>query len=42
MTCELGAGGVAFGDGIEEDRLELDWRQRLTVRVAERRLRLVV
>ena len=42
ITCELGAGGVAFGDGIEDDRLELDWGQRLSVSVAERRLRLVV
>ncbi len=41
VTCELGEGGVVFGDGIEADRLELDWGQRVSVRVAERTLALV-
>jgi hypothetical protein len=42
VTCELGEGGVVFGDGIEADRLELDWAQEVRIGVAERRLRLVV
>ncbi|MBF4764231.1 hypothetical protein ISU07_13940 [Nocardioides islandensis] len=33
---------VCFGDGIEADALRLAWGQRLTVRVAETTLRLVV
>lgn len=41
LTCELGEGGVVFGDGIETDRLTLDWGQRVTVTAAETRLQLV-
>ena len=41
ITCELGDGGTAFGDGIEADALTVDWGQTLTVGVAARALQLV-
>jgi hypothetical protein len=42
ITCELGDGGVVFGDGIEADRLAVDWGQTVRVGVSERTLLLVV
>jgi NAD kinase len=41
VISEMNQGGVAFGDGIEEDHLALPWAQRLTLRVASRKLVLV-
>jgi hypothetical protein len=41
ITCELGEGGVVFGDGIEADRTAVDWGQRIEVRASAKRLRLV-
>jgi hypothetical protein len=35
-------GGVAFGDGIESDRIELLWGQRLKIGLAKIRLNLIV
>lgn len=42
LVCEQETGAAVFGDGMEEDRLEPRWGQRMTVRVAQQRLRLVV
>jgi hypothetical protein len=41
VRCELGAGAVVFGDGIESDRLEPDWGQRVTIGVSDTALALV-
>ncbi|MCC6557961.1 MAG: NAD(+)/NADH kinase [Polyangiaceae bacterium] len=40
IVSEMNDGGVLFGDGIEEDRIDFAFGTRATVRVAEERLRL--
>ena len=34
-------GGIVFGDGIEDDRIEFTWGTSVRVEVAAERLRLV-
>jgi hypothetical protein len=41
ITSELGDGAVLFGDGIESDRIHVDWGQTITVAAADRTLHLV-
>jgi hypothetical protein len=42
IVSEMEEGGVAFGDGIEQDWIPLSFGQELRVRVSSRVLRLVV
>jgi NAD kinase len=41
VRSEMNEGGVVFGDGIEDDRVEFGWGTTATVGVANERLRLV-
>jgi NAD kinase len=42
VTSRMNEGGVIFADGIEKDFVSFDWGRRLTVQLAQNRLRLVV
>jgi len=41
ITSEMNAGGTLFGDGIEDDAIELDWAITATIGLADRALVLV-
>jgi len=41
VVSEMDEGGVIFGDGIEEDRLEFPWGVRVRLEVSSERLQLV-
>ncbi|WP_394843205.1 hypothetical protein LZC95_39915 [Pendulispora brunnea] len=39
LVSEMNEGGTLFGDGIEQDRIELPWGTRVILRIAPERLR---
>ena len=41
VTSEMDGGGVIFGDGIEEDRIEFSYGRRATIGIAQKRLLLL-
>ncbi len=41
IVSEMDDGGVVFGDGIEDDRLDFAWGMKLQISIDEQRLRLV-
>jgi NAD kinase len=41
VVSEMDVGGVIFGDGIEKDRIEVLWGQRIEIKIAETQLHLV-
>jgi hypothetical protein len=41
VRSEMNEGGVVFGDGIEDDRIDFSWGVRATIGVAPEKLRLV-
>jgi NAD kinase len=41
ITSELGEGAILFGDGIESDRIHVDWGQTITIQTAAQALHLV-
>jgi hypothetical protein len=41
VRSEMNEGGVVFGDGIEDDRIDFAWGVRATIGVAREKLRLV-
>lgn len=41
VVSQMNAGGVIFGDGIEDDRIDFHWGMTASIEVADVRLQLV-